>query len=71
MMTARRFPPPWSIEETGACFIVRDGAGQAAAAAERGQEKARLTFASRASIGHAPRTKGQHAQPDTFDLTWL
>jgi hypothetical protein len=31
MMTARRFPPPWSIEETGACFIVRDGAGQALA----------------------------------------
>jgi hypothetical protein len=20
----RRFPPPWSVEETGACFIVRD-----------------------------------------------
>ena len=30
-MTERRFPPPWSIEETGACFIVRDGAGQALA----------------------------------------
>jgi hypothetical protein len=21
---ARRFPPPWSVEETDACFIVRD-----------------------------------------------
>jgi hypothetical protein len=21
----RRFPPPWSVEETEACFIVRDG----------------------------------------------
>jgi len=31
MMTARRFPPPWSIEETRACFIVRVGAGQALA----------------------------------------
>jgi hypothetical protein len=20
-----RFPPPWSIEESSACFIVRDG----------------------------------------------
>jgi hypothetical protein len=20
----RRFPPPWSVEETDACFIVRD-----------------------------------------------
>jgi hypothetical protein len=24
----RRFPPPWSVEETDACFIVKDGAGQ-------------------------------------------
>jgi hypothetical protein len=21
----RRFPPPWTVEETEACFIVRDG----------------------------------------------
>jgi hypothetical protein len=25
----RRFPPPWSVEETDACFIVRDASGQA------------------------------------------
>jgi hypothetical protein len=25
MPTPRRFPPPWSIEESSACFIVRDG----------------------------------------------
>jgi hypothetical protein len=23
-----RFPPPWSVEETDACFIVKDGSGQ-------------------------------------------
>ena len=28
-MPARRFPPPWSVEETDACFIVRDANGQA------------------------------------------
>jgi hypothetical protein len=28
-MTARRFPPPWSIEERQARFIVKDGNGQA------------------------------------------
>jgi hypothetical protein len=28
---ARRFPPPWSAEETDACFIVRDANGQALA----------------------------------------
>jgi hypothetical protein len=27
----RRFPPPWSAEETDACFIVRDASGQALA----------------------------------------
>jgi hypothetical protein len=30
MPTARRFPPPWIIEEhNDACFIVRDATGQA------------------------------------------
>jgi hypothetical protein len=27
----RRFPPPWSVQETAACFIVRDYNGQALA----------------------------------------
>ena len=28
--TARRFPPPWSVDEmNNACFIVRDANGQA------------------------------------------
>jgi hypothetical protein len=26
---SRRFPPPWSVDETDACFIVRDHNGQA------------------------------------------
>jgi hypothetical protein len=30
-MPNRRFPPPWSIEEGAACFIVRDGDKQALA----------------------------------------
>ncbi len=30
-MTGRLFPPPWSIEETAACYIVRDSDGQALA----------------------------------------
>jgi hypothetical protein len=24
----RRFPPPWSVEELKACFVVKDSAGQ-------------------------------------------
>jgi len=30
MPSARRFPPPWSVEETDACFIVRDANGEGA-----------------------------------------
>jgi len=30
-MPDRRFPPPWSAEETEACYIVRDTNGQALA----------------------------------------
>jgi hypothetical protein len=25
---ARHFPPPWSVEELDACFVVRDNNGQ-------------------------------------------
>ena len=28
---ARRFPPPWTVEDTDSCFIVRDATGQALA----------------------------------------
>jgi hypothetical protein len=28
MPSPRRFPPPWSIEELDACFVVRDSNGQ-------------------------------------------
>jgi hypothetical protein len=31
--SSRRFPPPWTVEETDACFIVKDRAGMCLAAA--------------------------------------
>jgi hypothetical protein len=27
-MPARRFPPPWTVEDIGAAFVVRDHSGQ-------------------------------------------
>ena len=30
-MPSRRFPPPWSVEEQSACFVVRDHNEQALA----------------------------------------
>ena len=50
---ARRFPPPWSVEETDACFIVRDHNGQALAytyfEATKGPEVARRRTSSPAT----------------------
>jgi hypothetical protein len=28
MPSSRRFPPPWSIEDIGAAFVVKGGAGK-------------------------------------------
>jgi len=28
MKSERRFPPPWSVEDIGAAFVVKDSAGQ-------------------------------------------
>ena len=28
MPAQRRFPPPWSVDELEACFVVKDSAGQ-------------------------------------------
>jgi hypothetical protein len=30
-MPERHFPPPWVVDDNGACFVVRDHAGQALA----------------------------------------
>ena len=41
-LMSRRFPPPWSVDETDACFIVRDANGHGIAS----QARARWTNAS-------------------------
>ena len=45
-MPDRKFPPPWTIEDNGACFIVRDANGQALAYAYYEEEPGRRTAAS-------------------------
>ena len=44
-METRRFPPPWSAEETEACYIVRDANGQAIAYVYFEQEPGRRAAA--------------------------
>ena len=44
-MQTRRFPPPWSVEDTDTCYIVRDASGQALAYVYFEEEKGRRTAA--------------------------
>jgi hypothetical protein len=44
-MTERAFPPPWTIDETDPCFIVRDQNGQALAYVYCQDERGRRTAA--------------------------
>ena len=54
-MPDRRFPPPWSIEETDACFIVRCGLDQALAYVYYEEESGRRSAAKLLSKDEAWR----------------
>jgi hypothetical protein len=51
ILPARRFPPPWSVEEQAACFVVRDHSGQALAYVYFEDEPGRRSAAKPAGIG--------------------
>ena len=55
-MTERRFPPPWSVEELEACFVVKDGAGQKLAYVYFEDEPGRRSAAKLLSKDEARRT---------------
>jgi hypothetical protein len=59
--TPRRFPPPWSVEETEACFIVKDSAGQKLAYVYFENEPGRRSAASLLTKDEARRIAGQPA----------
>jgi hypothetical protein len=45
-MPARHFPPPWTAEETEACFVVNDRSGKALAYVYFEQEPGRRAAAN-------------------------
>ena len=45
-MPSRNFPPPWTVEETEACFVVRDRNPQALSYVYYGNESGRRTAAN-------------------------
>jgi len=54
MPSARRFPLPWTAEETEACFIVTDNTGQKLAYVYFENEPGRRSAASLLTKGRGP-----------------
>jgi hypothetical protein len=54
-MTPHRFPPPWSVEESDACFVVRDRNGQKLAYVYYEDEPGRRSAANLLSKDEARR----------------
>jgi hypothetical protein len=61
-MPARRFPPPWSVEEQAACFVVRDANGQALGYFYFEEEPGRRSAAKLLSKDEARRIAGNVAK---------
>jgi endonuclease YncB( thermonuclease family) len=62
LIAARRFPPPWSVEEEPACFVVRDHNGQALAYVYFEEEPGRRLAAKLLSKGEAWRWRPEYGE---------
>jgi hypothetical protein len=72
------FPPPWTVDETDACFIVKDHGGQALAYVYFEDEHGRRTAANlltrdeaqriAANIAKLPELLGAEPKPDANAL---
>jgi hypothetical protein len=61
----RRFPPPWTVDELDACFVVRDHNGQALAYVYFEEEPGRRSAAKLLSKDEARRIAANIAKlPD-------
>jgi hypothetical protein len=60
MPGSRRFPPPWTVDETDASFIVRDHNGQTLAYVSFEDEPGRRTAANLLTRDEARRIHSEH-----------
>jgi hypothetical protein len=61
-MPSHRFPPPWTIDDNGSCFIVKDDDGHALAYAYYENEPGRRSAASLMTRDEARRIAIIHRQ---------
>jgi hypothetical protein len=61
-MIARHFPPPWTTDDNGACFVVRDHNGQALAYTYYEIEPGRRTAANLLTRDEARRVAANIAK---------
>jgi hypothetical protein len=59
---ARRLPPPWSVDELEACFVVKDSAGQKLAYVYYEEEPGRRSAAKLLTRDEARRIAGKIAK---------
>ena len=62
MTDPRRFPPPWQIDETEACFIVRDRNKQALAYVYFEEEQGRRSAAKLLTKERSAADSGQYCE---------
>jgi hypothetical protein len=66
-MTARRFPPPWSLEELEACFVVADSTRQKLAYVHFENDPERRSAAKLLSRDEALRIASQLCEAAGFN----